>query len=254
MKKRYWIPPLLLFGASALVYLNLAQGREVLDQFNTLAASGQEEAKACAAFKAKAERISWSDVNAQEPPRHASKEEALSALALMEEYPGAPPANLKAAKLFREHHQQLSSRLDQVSILAKWGSLEQDCDLFFAYKHARALLYDIRALGLAPSDAARAREAVKRYLKRQSPPETLIGVMMRGSIYQEFFKAEGRRELADAAAKFNDRAESMRQAMQESNRELSRWRIFTISGLDTELDLIGNLGREYLALLEEAKI
>lgn len=245
---------MVLVSVSALVYFNLAQGREVLDEFNNLAASSRGETKACEAFKAKAGRIPWSDLGAQEPPRHASKQEALSALALLEEYPGAPPSTLKAARLFREQHQRLASRLDQLSILATWGSLEPECDLFFAYQHTRALLHDIRALKLSAKESEKVRSVVKRYLTLQGPPETLIGVLMRASIYQEFFRAEGRQELAEAAKKFNERAESLRQAMQEANRGQSRWRIFLISGLDTELALVGSLGQEYRALLEEAKI
>lgn len=254
MKKRYWIPGVLLVAMAVFLHLNLAQGKEVLAEIDSLVPLGKQEAAACTEWKQKVEAYPWSDVGAKDPPVHASKKEALAALEFLESYPGSPPSHLRAARLFRENRAALARRVDQLRVMGRWAQLEPECDIFYALRHTQALLQDIRAHKLAKPDAERAREAVRGYLKRERHAESLIASMIHIVILQKLHEENGQTSRAAAAKQLLDKAENERMKLSDEWKGRSRWWIFTVAGVDTELKLIGDLGQSYQGLLREAKL
>lgn len=254
MAKRVWtFGALLLLAGAAFLNLNLAQGQDVVKEIDGLLLNGKEELEPCREFRRKAELPKWKEA-ASESPSHLTRADALEALELLETYPGTPPSHYKARRLFEENLDTFSNRLDQISLVANWGSLESECDVFFVHRHARMLLHDMDKFGFSPFERRRVRTMLASYLKYERPVGTLLGVAVRAHLLKLLAESEKNEALRAGTSAFVSRLDARIDEVRKANRERPVWELAFFSSYEPEIRATRELGSEYAGLLAQAKI
>ena len=254
MAKRVWtFGVLLLLAGAVFLNRNLAQGQDTIAEIDGLLLKGKEELEPCREFRKKAELQKWKEAD-PESHSHASKKDALEALALLETYPGTPPSHYKAKRLYEENLEALSSRLDQMALVATWGSLETECDLFFVNRHAHSLLKDMDKFGFSPFERRRVRTMIASYLKNERPVGTLLGVAVRAHLLKALLASEKNSEAHATASSFVERLDAQVDQVRNFNRQLSVWQLPFFSSYQPEIQATRALDSEYADLLRKARI
>jgi hypothetical protein len=254
MAKRVWtFGVLLLLAGAVFLNRNLAQGQDTITEIDGLLLNGKEELEPCREFRKKAEQHKWKEAD-PESPSHLTKEDALEALALLETYPGTPPSHYKARQLYEQNLETFSSRVDQMSLVAKWGSLETECDMFFMFRHARLLLKDMSRFRFAPLERERVRTLIASYLKNERPVGSLLGVAIRAAILQALAEAEKNKSLSAEAAVFLAEIERRGDEVRKNYRERKAWELAFFSSYEAEIQATRTLDAEYGDLLRKARI
>lgn len=257
MAKRVWtFGALLMLAGAAFLNLNLAQGQDVVAEIDGLLLKGKEELEPCREFRKKAELQKWKEA-APESPSHATKQEALDTLALLETYPGTPPSHYEAARLFQANHELFASRFDQPNLLGKQAQLEGECDMLFVMHHSLKLLKDIKALKFSKQEANRVTTFVRSYLKNEVPPVSILGVAVRASVLHGLLEAggdPGRANLAAEAKELLARYETQQEEVNIARRRFPKALFFMYAVYEPEMKAMDELGPSYRRLLTKAKI
>jgi len=245
-----------MLAGSALLYSNLTLGKDVIEEIDALLAKGKNELEPCRQFKEEMSKFSRENLSS-ESPSHASKQEALAVLALLETYPGTPPSHYKAARLFDENHELFLRRVDQVSLMKKSSEVHIECDVFFMMKHGQMLLKDTAAFAFNREYTLRARRLIASYLKAEFPVSNLIAVATRGVLLQtllETSKVTGHDKLAARAKDFLEVFEKKRLDLSAEREKRPRWQYYLLSYRTPELRVVRELNDIYGSILADAKI
>ena len=243
---------------STYLYRNLAQGTEVVAEIDQLLAQGKEELEPCQHFRNKLEKFEKAGLDS-DSPSHASKEEALEVLDLLETYPGTPPSHYRAALTFGKHHTMLANRVDQISLRLKESEIEGECGMFAMLKHGSLLLKDAKVFKFDRQENARLRGLIAAYLKSENPSYNMLAIAVRGALLERYLESglqplRGRGELISRARGFLRFFEEKRRMLAEEGRREPEWKNYLLSSLGPELHAVQELDEEYGALLKEAKI
>lgn len=254
MAKRVWtFGVLLLLAGAVFLNRNLAQGQDALAEIDGLLLKGKEELEPCREFRRKAELPKWKEAG-PESPSHLTKADALEALALLETYPGTPPSHYRARRLYEQNLESLSSRVDQISLVANWGSLESECDVFFVYRHARMLLKDMDKFGFSPFERRRVRTMLASYLRHERPVGTLLGVAVRANLLNLLAESDRNGPLHAGTAAFVKKLDERIDEVRKQQRERTVWELALFSSYEPEIRATRELDATYLGLLNQVKI
>lgn len=243
---------------STYLYRNLAQGMEVVAEIDQLLAKGKEELEPCQHFRNKLEKFEKAGLDSHSPS-HASKEEALDVLELLETYPGTPPSHYRAAITFDKNHEMLASRLDQISLRAREAQIEGECDMFAMLRHGSLLLKDTKAFKFESHESSRVRGLLAAYLKSENPSYNMLAIAVRGALLQRLLEsgqlpAKAQGDLIARTRGFLHLFEEKRRMLAEGSRKEPQWKMFLLSSRGPELAAVHELDQAYGALLKEAKI
>ncbi len=255
-KRVFTFGAVLMLAVSAYLYRNLSQGTEIVAEIDKLLAQGKEELEPCQVYKTKLAKLDSSHLDS-ESASHASKEEALSALDLLETYPGTPPSYYRAALAFRENHELLSHRVDQVALRFKETEIQGECDIFSMYKHGALLLKDIHAFSFDKQQTARVRGLLTAYLKSEIPSNSLIAIAIRATLLERYLSAGHSPEktaLIGRTRGFMDLFEQKRMMVAQEWRQKSGWHEYLLSARGPEIDAVKELSLAYVSILKDAKI
>jgi|GEM_PF-4844402 len=257
MAKRIWtIGAVLMLAVSTYLYVNLAQGTEVVTEIDQLLAKGKEEQEPCRNFRAKLEKFEKAGLSS-DSPSHANKEEALEVLDLLETYPGTPPSHFRAGRLFAENHELLSNRVDQLALRLKEAELTRECEIVGMFKHSSLLLKDAQVFHFEKEENDRVRGLVTAYLKSEMPSYNLLAIAVRGSLLEKFLaygNAPGKEKLIARARGFMHLFEDKRRMVAQEASKSSRWSMYLLSFNAPEIAAAHELDREFGVLLKEARI
>lgn len=245
-----------MLAGAVFLNLNLAQGQDVVAEIDGLLLKGKEELEPCREFRRKAELQKWNEA-APGSPSHATKQDALDTLALLETYPGTPPSHYEAARLFQVNHEIFASRIDQPNLMGKQAQLEGECDMIYVMTHSRKLLRDIKVLNLSGIEAERVRNFVRGYLKNEVPPVSILGVAVRASMLQSWLEESGGPERAKLAAETKEllaRYEFQQEQVNTAWRRFPKALFFMYAAYEPEMKAMDELGPSYRRLLTKAKI
>lgn len=175
-----------LFAIPFSSFAETKDPKAVIAEIDAQIARGKSEYRACGKFKKKFKKIVPGGLTI-ESPSHLNKKQALDYLAVLEKYPAPAQGFRRAALLFQENIDVLLQEPDQVALLKRNVSIEEECAMFSLVVHATLLMRDVKAFGFGKKEKAKVEKFARQYL-RASPFDGLVTAGVKAKVLEAYLE------------------------------------------------------------------
>lgn len=160
--------------------------RSVIAEIDAQISRGKSEYRSCGKFKKKFKKIVPGGLTI-ESPSHLNRKQALDYLAVLEKYPEPAQGYRRAAQLFQANLDVLLQEPDQVSLLKRNLSIEEECAMFSLVVHATLMMRDVKAFDFNKKEKAKVEKFAKRYL-RAIPFDGLVTAGVKAKVLEAYLE------------------------------------------------------------------
>lgn len=223
----------------------------LVEEFRQISLQAKTENQACSAFTEKSRVLA--EVGKGQVV-HASKDEALRALALLEQRPALPNA-IRGQKVYQEKFEELANLPNQKEIVELRLNLNCVCGSFVAASHIPLLIADAKKYAFTPEEKKRVEAVTKAAIDEGH--EVNIGIIYRALqlvVLKEYLKIEkpSEKKLIEEAGSVVDYMEAERRKMTKTYEDaLKQYRGPTIRAFAYEESVAQKMTERHAALVKK---